>query len=108
MSDSDGKNDKRHYNCVIWPENHGTDAKKCVIHELERGKLGWGGDLAVRVDVFPSEDNPRTLVVSYFTIEGIQRANPLTSSMQMNIKVQRQFSQNWDKGGCYLNPQETA
>ena len=99
--------DKRHYNCVIWPEDHATEDKKCIIHGLERARLGWGGDLAARVDVFPNEVNPRTLVVSFFTIDSAQlRLNPFDGVLDMNVNVQHQVSQNWDKGGCYLDPQE--
>lgn len=108
MSDSDESDKKKHYNCVIWPDNHETDDRKCVIHDLERKRLGFGGELASRADVFPNDINPQTLIISYFTVESMSRGftmNPLVSQVEMNINVHYQHSQNWDKGGCYLDPQ---
>jgi hypothetical protein len=104
---SDESGEKRRYTCVIWPENHETDEKRCVIHNLERKRLGIGGRLASRADVHPNAENPRTLVVSYFTINSTDiNLNPPMRVIDMNVTIQYQRSQNWDKGGCYLDPQE--
>jgi hypothetical protein len=94
---------------VIWPENHETDEKRCFIHDLEKKRLGIGGLLASRADVYPNPENPHTLVVSYFIVNSANRQrfkNTPMSIIDMNITVQHQMSQKWDKGGCYLDPQE--
>lgn len=104
--DESGEN--RRYKCVIWPENHETDEKRCIIHALERKRLGLGGKLNSRVDVHPNKENPNMLVISFFTLNSVDTQISIIPPMRkidMNITVQYQLTQNWNKGGCYLDPQ---
>ena len=104
--ESDGKDEKRHYNCVIWPENHESNEKRCVIHAHER-RILLSKPMSSNLMAWPDQENTQYVLLSFFTMEVVgSDINAITGtrSLSMEMKTHRRFVQKWDKGGCYLDP----
>lgn len=105
---SDENDEKRHYDCIIWPENHGSNEKKCTIHAYERRVLLGNGSMSSRLHAWPNQENPQYVALIFFTIESTRSEfNAFTGQQAMNVeyKIRQQYAQRWDNGGCYLDPE---
>lgn len=105
---SDENDEKRHYDCVIWPENHGSDEKRCAIHAYERKVLRGNGSMSTNLQAWPDQYNPQYVALFFFTIETtISRFDKFTGKQIVDVeyKVRQKYAQRWDKGGCYLDPE---
>lgn len=105
---SDGNDEKRHYNCVIWPENHESDEKRCTIHAYERKVLRGNDSMSSRLQAWPNQEYPQHIALFFFTIEGTTMGvDEFTGQRKVAVeyKIHQKYGQRWDKGGCYLDPE---
>ena len=100
--------EKRIHNCVIWPENHESGEKKCVIHAYERRILHGDRSKSSQLQAYPDENHIQFIALYFLTIKSTlsdYNARTGQQKVDVNFTINEVYAQRWDKGGSYLNPQ---